>query len=45
MPYFLETEDPVALELMRRIKRVFDPHGILGPGRILGPAGVQGDIR
>ncbi len=45
MPYFLETEDPVVLELMRRIKQVFDPQGILGPGRILGPAGVQGEIR
>jgi glycolate oxidase len=36
VPYFLETEDPAALELMRSIKRVFDPNGILGPGRLLG---------
>lgn len=36
LPYFLELEDPAKLELMRRIKTVFDPHGILGPGRLLG---------
>jgi glycolate oxidase len=33
--YFLELEDPVKLALMRRIKSAFDPHGILGPGRLL----------
>jgi glycolate oxidase len=33
--YFLELEDPVKIELMRAIKRVFDPHGILGPGNLL----------
>ena len=33
--YFLELEDPVKVELMRRIKVAFDPHGILGPGRLL----------
>ena len=27
--------DPVALELMRRIKRQFDPDGILNPGKLL----------
>ncbi len=32
--YFMELEDPVKLELMRPIKAVFDPHGILGPGNI-----------
>ena len=42
MPYFLETEDPTALELMRSIKRVFDPQGILGPGRLLGLAPESG---
>lgn len=36
MPYFLEMADPVALELMRAIKKVFDPMGILGPDRMLG---------
>jgi glycolate oxidase len=38
LPYFLELEDPVALRLMRSIKRTFDPEGILGPDRILGVA-------
>jgi glycolate oxidase len=37
--YFLETQDPVSLELMRSIKRVFDPSGILGPDRLLGMKG------
>ncbi len=36
LPYFLELEDPVTLELMRSIKRAFDPQGILGPDRLLG---------
>jgi glycolate oxidase len=34
--YFLETVDPAALELMRSIKKVFDPRGILGPDRLFG---------
>jgi glycolate oxidase len=33
--YFLELEDPVKLDLMRAVKRAFDPHGILGPGNLL----------
>lgn len=33
--YFLELEKPATLALMRRIKAAFDPHGILGPGRLL----------
>jgi glycolate oxidase len=36
MPYFLEMADPAALELMRAIKKAFDPLGILGPDRVLG---------
>jgi glycolate oxidase len=36
LEYFLETQDPVSLDLMRAIKRVFDPLGILGPDRLLG---------
>ena len=28
-------EDPAALDLMRRIKRVIDPHGIMNPGKVL----------
>ncbi len=30
--YFMELEDPVKLELMRGIKRAFDPNDILNPG-------------
>ena len=32
--YFLELEDPVKVDLMRRIKTAFDPAGILNPGTI-----------
>ncbi len=32
--YLAELEDPVKLDLMRRIKVAFDPHGILNPGTI-----------
>ena len=32
--YFLELEDPVKVDLMRRIKAAFDPAGILNPGTI-----------
>lgn len=33
-PYFVALEDPVKLELMRGIKRAFDPNGILNPGAV-----------
>jgi len=32
---FLKTKTETELALMRGIKRVFDPHGILNPGTIL----------
>jgi glycolate oxidase len=33
--YFVELEDPVKLDLMRRIKAAFDPNGILNPGKVI----------
>ncbi len=32
--YYLELEDPTKVDLLRRIKTAFDPHGILNPGTI-----------
>jgi glycolate oxidase len=31
-PYWRELEDPVKVDLLRRIKQSFDPAGILNPG-------------
>jgi FAD/FMN-containing dehydrogenase len=36
--YFVELEDPVKVDLMRRIKSSFDPAGILNPDVLFGPA-------
>jgi len=33
--YWLELADPVTVGLMRRVKRAFDPQGLLGPGSVL----------
>jgi glycolate oxidase len=33
-PYFQEAVGPEAVKIMRGIKRVFDPHGLLNPGKI-----------
>jgi len=30
-----EYKDPLELEMMRSIKRVFDPHGLMNPGKVL----------
>jgi glycolate oxidase len=38
LSYFLDTQDAVNLDLMRSIKKVFDPLGILGPDRLLSRA-------
>jgi D-lactate dehydrogenase len=34
-PYVARELDPVALELMQQLKRQFDPHGLLNPGKAI----------
>jgi glycolate oxidase len=43
--YLADLEDPVKLDLMRRIKSAFDPCGILNPGAIFDPAPEHGHAR
>jgi glycolate oxidase len=43
--YLAELEDPIKLDLMRRIKAAFDPNGILNPGTIFDPATIEGEHR
>ena len=32
--FMRRTQDPIFIELMRKIKAIFDPNGILNPGKI-----------
>ncbi len=34
LPYLMALEDPTKVALMRRIKKAFDPNGILNPGKV-----------
>jgi len=36
MPIFLHSKPAEEIEIMRGIKRSFDPDGILNPGKLLG---------
>ncbi|MDZ7617311.1 MAG: FAD-linked oxidase C-terminal domain-containing protein [Patescibacteria group bacterium] len=32
--FMRRTQDPIFIDLMKSIKRIFDPNGILNPGKI-----------
>jgi glycolate oxidase len=34
VPYMTLEQDPVAMDVMRSLKRLFDPHNILNPGKM-----------
>ena len=36
-PYLASARSPAEISLMRQVKRVFDPHGILNPGKLFDP--------
>ncbi|MCB2018573.1 MAG: hypothetical protein KDF54_13850, partial [Hydrogenophaga sp.] len=38
-------KDPVALALMRSIKRALDPQNLMNPGRVLAPGSMPADRR
>lgn len=40
VPRMAETKDPVALDLMRRVKDALDPEGRMNPGKVLPPPGL-----
>jgi glycolate oxidase len=35
LPYLAESEHPAVIELMKGIKKVFDPNNILNPGKVI----------
>jgi glycolate oxidase len=39
---FADLEDPLKIDLMRRIKSTFDPSGILNPGKVFRPSPREG---
>jgi glycolate oxidase len=44
-PYMAFEHDPVALDMMRAIKRLFDPHNILNPGKMALEGPNAGEVR
>ncbi|MCC7234011.1 MAG: FAD-binding protein [Bryobacterales bacterium] len=44
-PFLERMFGPVLYEAFRTIKRTFDPHGILNPGKIVDPPGLTANLR